>query len=97
MITRADYMANSATLHQAYYAEVAADARLTIRPDLLARVVRSTDPHLNDIPLAVWDNISLAYQSSLSRAFKARGDFWSLAGGCCAAKAQARVQLAQVD
>ena len=92
MITRSEYMADSANLHQAYYLEIAEEAGLRIPPGLLSRAkaVFETDSCFNKTPLAEWDSIAIAYRSSLQRALKPRGECWSLGAGVCAAKALAR-------
>ena len=93
--TRDEYMAFSGTegawdAHRRYYAQF-------FDPDYIHRVavqigksrlLASTDPHLNDIPLHMWDVAPEPhhYKSSL----KAVGDFWSLNARVCVAKEAAR-------
>jgi hypothetical protein len=93
MITRKDYMAKRATFTE-FYQAVNATAGLVVRDKALLDRVRvaldAGDVHLNTIPLAVWDRHALCAQGALARAFKAHGDFYSLAGGVCAVKTAAR-------
>lgn len=91
MITRKDYMADSANLHQAYYLEVALAARLMVPDWIMEDVRKSTDPNLNDIALGRWDALAGARPNpSLVSALKARGDVYSIAGSVCAYKALAK-------
>lgn len=48
---------------------------------------------LNEIPLSVWDALGASYAYAARDAFKAAGDFYSLAGMVCALKTQALIQL----
>lgn len=94
--TRDDYMNNRVSFHD-FYLAVAKTAGLTpkvIGPELLERVRRSKDEHLNDIPMPVWDNLGHRFgHGRLNTAFKAHGDFFSLAGGVCLFKTLAREAL----
>lgn len=94
--TRTEYMNKECTFAEFYTAVLATAGITKMKPcDLLTRAQASADPHLNDIPLIVWDRYAAAYQSSLARAFKAHGDFWSLSGGVCAVKQLVRNTLNQ--
>jgi hypothetical protein len=57
LITRKDYLAGSAYLHRAYFAQfVTTDTREAVKLAIgLDRLRTSTDAHLNDIPLHEWD------------------------------------------
>ena len=93
--TRADYMAGTCT-HRQYYAQF-------VTPHMLAQVVasigaerlaKSKDPHLNDIPLATWDQLAGGMRTQLGREqLKLAGDFPSLAGAVCILKEAARQTL----
>ena len=95
MLTRADYMAYPprATFEQ-YYRAVAktAGVRFDSMDPFVDRVRKSTDPHLNDIPLHVWDAKAAnpTLRANLSRALKAHGDCLSAAGAVCVLKQAAR-------
>lgn len=86
--SRADYMEGRCT-HQEYYLEIAKALHLVCFPGLLQRVRKSKDPHLNDIPLAMWDGMgsALVRLRSTHNVFEARGDLSSRAGMVCALKA----------
>jgi hypothetical protein len=90
-ITRKDYMANS-ELHQDYYLQFATPRIKRMVAPLTDRIQASTDPHLNDIRLVIWDRIStLAHQELCEVNFKINGNrSASLSDGVCAAKAYAR-------
>ena len=51
MITHKEYMANSSELHHAYYLQFATEAtkRFVLERIGMDKLLRSTDPHLNDI------------------------------------------------
>jgi len=83
------------TSFEDYYLEIAKEARVSVSAHLMARVRRSSDPYLNDIPLTVWDAESIYYQQGINRVMRARGDFWSLAGGVCTLKVLARHKINQ--
>ena len=97
MITRQQYMSGEAT-HRQYYLEVAIAAGVKLDKIYLDHVRRCLpwDEHLNNIPLNTWDVLALGYRGSISRELKARGDFWSDAGGVCTMKAYATHLAAQV-
>jgi hypothetical protein len=96
MITRADYMANSA-LHHAYYVEIAKDLGIKIRDARLIAECRaalaSGDKHLNTIPLGRWDAMAVS-RNPLSKEewakLRARGASWGLHEGVCTYKAAAK-------
>lgn len=54
----------------------------------LERLMASTDPHFNDIPLSLWDGMAPLLPGSGS--FEKAGDFYTLANGVCLAKEAAR-------
>lgn len=97
MMTRKEMMdapkERASEAHDVYYREVAKAAGLRVPESVMRDVRKSTDPHLNDIKLDRWDRLTQGARSALSRALKERGDFYSLAGGTCAFKAAARIQL----
>jgi hypothetical protein len=93
MITRKQYLADSAALYHPYYLQFA-DRKLRSRvmgafgPEELAR---STDPHFNDIPLARWDDLARSSHPFMPHErLVAAGDFYSLSCGVCLLKAIAR-------
>lgn len=90
MITHKQYMADSSALHNAYYLEIAQDAKITIPEHIMSEVRKSIDPHLNDVALTKWDALALSRQRALTAPLRSRGTFFSLASGVCACKAMAR-------
>ena len=64
----------------------------TLAPNLISRVDASSGPPFNDVPIQVWDAHAALYQRQIDRALRARGDFWSMAGGLCTLKALAEAR-----
>ena len=91
MFTRQQYM-NRECSYSDYYGEVWREAGINIKEQTLAKVRASQDEHLNDIPLSHWDSIAEQFKPYISRALKARGDFYSMADGVSACKCAAREQ-----
>lgn len=89
LFTRHDYMTSpsSSANHRRYYSQyvtpqiIAAVVEVIGAVDLLA----STDPHLNDIPLARWDKLA-NYLGFSRRMWDELGDTPSLAGKVCILK-----------
>lgn len=94
MMTRTEYMAMSHTdgmkAHRAYYAQF-------VKPAITSRVVQcigaarllaSTDRHMNDIPLVMWGRLvgHLPVATEMSEA----GDYLTLGNGVCILKEAAR-------
>jgi hypothetical protein len=89
--TRKDYMENRLT-HAEYYGLIAKEAGISYaNSQELPRIKEaiSTDENLNNIPLSWWDKRANSTVSSVSKALKNHGDFYSLAGGVCVHKAAA--------
>ncbi len=98
MLTRKDYMADSANLHDAYYLEIANACGVKFTdPATIERFRKALldDEHMNNIPLGWWDNrvISLKRSLNVRQVLKDRGDFYSMAGGVCILKAAARAAV----
>ena len=100
MITRAQYMADSAidgpAAHRKCYGQF-------VTPGTISRVVSaigadvltaSTNPHFNDIPLARWDRLVPMLPGSAG--FAKAGDYYTLANGVCLAKEAARQYVESV-
>jgi hypothetical protein len=91
MFTRQEYLkSKDPNAHRTYYGQF-------VNPNTIARVVnaigkerllKSTNPHFNDIPLAKWDLLVPALPGS--GGFTKAGDFYTLRGGVCLAKEAAR-------
>jgi hypothetical protein len=87
--TRKQYMNNECT-HEQYYAQFATPEVVSQVKSQIgeAAIKASTDPHFNDIPLRKWDNLGISvYKSDM----EAAGDYLTLAGKVCIAKAAARI------
>lgn len=95
MITRADYMENRAT-YEEYYRDVNSAADLRVTDEILDKTESALirgDEHLNSISLGLWDIWAAPARDALQKAFKERGDFWSMAGAVCALKVAAHDAL----
>lgn len=92
--TRQQYLAESyekgLEAHRRYFGQF-------VTPGTISRVVNtigadriraSTDPHMNDIPLKLWD--ALAPGLPGSSGFAKAGDYYTLGNGVCLAKEAAR-------
>lgn len=88
-IPRIQYIQGEAT-HQEYYDQFVSQATINYVVSRIGSetLLASTDKHFNDIPLARWDN--LTSHLPLAITFKAAGDWPTLAGLICVAKAAAR-------
>ncbi len=91
MFTRKDYLEGRCS-HRDFYGQIVERAGLVFPSDhaLVQRARRSTDPHYNDIPLALWGSAAVSAKPAITRALKETGDFWSLAGGVCTIKEAVR-------
>ncbi len=91
MLTREEYL-NGECTHEEYYEEIAKEAGISYdnSPEL-SRIKHklSTDPHLNNIPLSIWDTRGIRTEAAIHKALKKRGDGWSLAESVCVHKAAA--------
>ena len=99
-MTHSEYMQSThdaKTAHRTYYSQFVTPAVILIVECYIGRdrIARSTDPHLNDIPLAAWDRIDL--RSNCEQLVRRQGDFWSMATNVCIAKEAARqlIELAK--
>lgn len=93
IITRKEYLDQShidgLAAHRAYHAQFVTDSTraAVLRAITLPRLLASTDPHLNDIPLHEWDRIGApVYVKRLKEA----GDYLTKAGYVCIVKEAAR-------
>ena len=87
--TRTDYLSNKCTPRQYYAQFVTPGCKVKVKLSIgMARLLASTDPHLNDIPLSEWDRLAPGTMSS--SALKAAGDYASLGGQVCTLKEAAR-------
>ena len=91
MITRKDYMADSANLHHKYYLQFATQSTYS----LIKAFVGGRD--YNSIPLHSWDYISEKVRRSVDKTLLSRAEgyeppkyAWSLSNSICIAKAVAR-------
>ena len=91
MKSRADYMSNACT-HREYYGQFITPAILKrVEQHIgLDRIKRSTDEHMNDIPLSLWDGMSGSIGAIIQQGIKAAGDTLSLSSCVCVAKEAAK-------
>jgi hypothetical protein len=107
-MTRQEYLAanNAATtneqhweLFQAYYGQFVTgglkQAVLRAFGTNQLREAIATDRHINNIPLAKWDQLAQAYRTTINTQLHTQGDYWSNAGGVCVLKEAARQAIQQ--
>lgn len=90
-MTRKDRLENRCT-HREYYAQFVTEdiRRMVVDRFGMDRLQRSTDPHLNDIPLQHWDALGVPFPRHIAEWMRAEGDFPTMAGWVCIAKEAAR-------
>ena len=92
--TRAEYMEDSKTdglaAHRRYYGQFVTDGtKFRVLQSIgLDRLMQSTNPHFNDIPLPLWDRLTPKLPGS--EGFAKAGDYYTLSNGVCLAKEAAR-------
>ena len=100
LITRKEYMADSKNLHKLYYEQFVTSGVIQLVKNRigLQRIINSTDPYFNDIPLIEWDRLNglVKTYSDTRKKSEAEGCekgkyLWSLSDGVCIAKAAARM------
>jgi hypothetical protein len=99
VITRSEYMKDSARLHQAFYGQFATMGliRMIARRISVGSLIKSRDQWLNDIPLREWDMLPCQDYIShdLWRQAREQEDktkfWWSMSDNTCVAKAAARI------
>lgn len=79
-------------MHRAYYAQFLTPALIdhVRRAVTLERILKSEDPHFNDVPLHVWDAVFYAVPADVDRKIREAGDYPTLAGMVCLAREAAR-------
>jgi hypothetical protein len=84
--TREQHDIRCAAAHRAYYGQFVNVCTMSQVASFIGKdkLLSSTDPHLNDIPLVLWDHVSNCLYMNVS--FKSVGDFVTLAGLVCVAK-----------
>lgn len=87
-LKRKEYMDNKIT-HEEFYLWLADAIKVTVSdlPVSLDRILMSTDPHLNDIPLHQWDRRNPIVRG---KAVRAGMRAWSLCNTVCVLKAFAK-------
>lgn len=91
MKTRQQYLDGDCT-HEEYYAQFVTTGIIESVKHRIGeqRILASTDEHLNDIPLSMWDDLYPSIHLTCAAKLKQAGDGLSLAGAVCIAKAAAR-------
>ncbi|MGO4302207.1 hypothetical protein [Cupriavidus sp. RAF12] len=102
MLTREQYMAQysgksreeQAALHREYYAQFVPNGLKSFVVSCIGaeRILASTDPHMNDIPLHEWDRLDGYIRPIGARIHKQinGSSVWSLSDTVCVAKEAAR-------
>lgn len=75
--------------HRAYYAQFVTPAHFAKLKSLVGMVDKikaSQDPHLNNIPLSVWDTLAVPLPAESAKRMRACGDYPTLAGSVCVLK-----------
>jgi hypothetical protein len=97
MVTRKQYLSNPEGLHQAYYLEIAREARVKPSAERVERVRQAGG--VDRIPLREWETWAaavIAYNGpALARIFRERGDSLTMAGVVCMLKAAVQAELQQ--
>lgn len=92
--TRKQYL-NDEVDHQTYYAQFATPAVIGLVGQVIGRdrILASEDPHLNDIPLRLWDSLHHSILNLVGSAINTAngGNGISLSDTVCTAKAAARM------
>jgi hypothetical protein len=98
MHTHADYLERRCT-HDEYYSQYVTDRHIaTVKRIGTSRILASTDPYFNDIPLCEWDRLQRDMLTQSTRDLLTRnGDFATLAVAVCIAKCAARKLRAQLS
>ena len=95
-MTNKEYLATAAdpdacrAAHRRYYGQFVDQRTIdyVVRAIGADRLLASTDPHFNDIPLLEWDN--LVFRLPLAASLRDAGDYMTLGNGVCIAKEAAR-------
>jgi hypothetical protein len=96
IITRTDYLSiGGRQAHQDYYSQfiTAAHKDRILQTIGLDRLQKSEDYYFNDIPLALWDKISVPVPAGSAKLLKECGDYPTLSGAVCIMKECARQML----
>ena len=93
MITRQEYIQDSANLHQAYYAQFVDNYILNlVKSNIgLIKIKQSNDQYFNDIPLTQWDRLHGIISMRCRAKYKQLGECNSLSTSVCIAKSAARI------
>lgn len=92
--TRQQYMqdsqVNGTAAHRKYFGQFVNSGTIARVVNAIGKdkILNSTDPHMNDIPLVLWDR--LTPQLPGSAGFAKAGDYYTLSNGVCLAKEAAR-------
>ncbi len=100
MMKRQEYLSASRedmhAAHRAYYGQFVNQSTINTVVRFIGRerLLASTDPHFNDIPLAMWDRLNGLLPIAAS--MKDAGDYLTLGGIVCIAKEAARQYVEKV-
>ena len=92
MLTRQDYIDGKCTFDD-YYGQFVTDTiRFIVEGTIgVERIMRSTDPHLNDISLYSWDRLEPLIKPLIKEQMKKAGDHVALSSVVCVAKTAAKL------
>jgi len=79
MFTRQQYLNKECTYEQ-YYLEIADEAGYNPPAQLVKLCKSSKNEHYNDVPLATFDAYAKTCSAKVDEAFRARGDYPTIAG-----------------
>jgi hypothetical protein len=99
MYTRQEYLEQKCS-HRNYYGQFVTQQVLSRVMSYIGSsvIVKSKDPHFNDIPLARWDAMFPTCPGDINNAMRACGDYPTKAGLVCIAKEAAKqIQEAMRD
>lgn len=90
--SRKDYMSGICT-HKEYYGQFFSEGLCNAIVNRIGpeKILNSTNPHLNDIPLALWDKLADLVKSYTEKHFRAVNSCMSLSDCVCIAKTIAHV------
>lgn len=93
LFSRKDYL-DGVCSHSEYYGQLVNESVKDVVRTYwgLERLMKSRDPHFNDLPLDEWDRI---FNYSLTLDIKELGDHWTIAGRVSLLKTAARQIIAE--
>jgi len=101
IFTRQDYLSSKdqASAHRKYYSQFVTPSIKMAAVKFLVRARKSTDEHLNDLPMAELDHCAILLKHDIAQTNKriGNGSVWSYCDGVCAIKEAIRQELETED